>query len=239
MSTRSYHLGKQEIPDEFQIFEERLEVAGVSFQKEEATAFASAADGWLELERDIGNKHDRNAIKVVGCSKGFFGTKRRFIGYVPKEVSRAIVEGGYLGQIRPRLLKTYVGDRGFVEILFQILGPKGKKYDFRGTSAPEGNHYTDFTDKVEHLVQEKHYEDAIRLLLTLVDATEKEAKKAGGVAPWYYEKLAVIYRKQKRYEDEVAILERFERQPKSAGALPKKLAERLIKTRLLRDGKSA
>ncbi len=83
MSTRSYHLGEQEIPDGFQIFEERLEVAGVSFRKEDAAAFASATDGWLELERDLGNKHDRNAIKVIGCNKGFFGTKRRFIGYVP------------------------------------------------------------------------------------------------------------------------------------------------------------
>lgn len=240
MSTRSYHLGEQEIPDGFQILEERLEVAGVSFQKEDAAAFASATGGWLELERDLGNKHDRNAIKVIGCNKGFFGTKRRFIGYVPKEVSQAIVEGGYLGQIRPRLLKTYVGDRGFVEILFQVIGPKGKKYEFRQTNVPKGNHYTDLTDRVEQLVQEKKYEDAIKLLLTLVDATEKEAKKAGeGVAPWYYEKLAVIYSKQKRYEDEVAILERFEGQPKSPGALPKKLTERLIKTRLLRDAKSA
>ena len=150
------------------------------------------------------------------------------------------MEGGYLGQIHPRLLKTYVGDRGFVEILFQVIGPKGKKYEFRQTSVPKGNHYSDFTDRVEQLVQEKKYEDAIKLLLTLVDATDKEAKKsAEGVASWYYEKLAVIYRKQKRYEDEVAILERLEGQSKSPGALPKNLAERLIKARLLRDTKSA
>lgn len=240
MSTRNYHLGEEEIPDGFQIFEERLEVAGVSFRKEDAAAFATVRDGWLEIERDAGNKHDSNAIKVIGCNKGFFGTKRRFIGYVPKEVSRAIVEGGYLSQIRPRLLKTYAGDRGFVEILFQILGPKGKKYEFRQTSAPKGSHYSDFVDRVEQLVQEKKYEDAIQLLHTLVDATEKEARKSGeGVAPWYYEKLAIIYRKQKRYEDEVSILERFEGQPKSPGALPKKLAERLIKARQVRDEKSA
>lgn len=73
-----------------------------------------------------------------------------------------------------------------------------------------------------------------------MDATEKEAKETGlGVAPWYYEKLAVIYRKQKRYGEEVAILERFEGQPKSPGALQKKLAERLLKARQLRDEKSA
>ena len=240
MSTRDYHLGEQEIPDGYQIFQERLEVAGTRFRKEDAVAFAKATDGWLELERDSGNIHDPNAIKVIGCNKGFFSTKRRFVGYVPKDVARATLEGGFLGQIRPRLLKTYVGDQGFVEILFQILGPKGKKYEFRQTSAPNGNHHTDFVDRIEQLVQEKKYEDAIQLLLTLVDATEQEAKKTGlGVVPWYYEKLAVSFRKQKRYDDEIAILERFDGQPKSPGALPKKLAERLSKARRLRDEKSA
>jgi hypothetical protein len=240
MSIRKYHLDEQEIPEDFQIFEERLEVAGVSFRKEDAAAFATAKEGWLEFERELGNKHDSNAIRVIGCSKGLFGTKRRFIGYVPREVSRTVVEGGYWGQVRPRLLKTYVGDRGFVEILFQVLGPKGKKYEFRQTGEHQGNHYTDFVDEVEQLSSEKKFQDAIQLLLTLVDATEKEAMRAGGgVAPWYYEKLAIIYRKQKCYTDEVAILERFENQPKAPGALPKKLAERLVKARQLRDGKSA
>ncbi|MFZ2168318.1 MAG: HIRAN domain-containing protein [Methylococcaceae bacterium] len=234
MSTQNYHLGDKEIPEDLQIFEERLEVAGVNFRKEDASAFATAKNGWLELERELGNKHDPNAIKVIGCNKGFFGIKRRFIGYVPKEVSRLIVEGRYLNQIRPRLLRTYKGDLGFVEILFQILGPKGKKYEFRQTSSAKGDHYTDFVDRVDQLIQEKNFEDAIQLLYTLVDATEKEAKKTGeGVAPWYYEKLAVIYRKQKRYGDEVAILERFDGQPKSQGALAKKLAERLLKARQL------
>ncbi len=131
MSTGKYHLDKQEIPEGFQIFEERLEVAGVGFRREDAAAFATAKENWLEFERDPENEHDQNAIKVIGCNKGFFGTKRRFIGYVPKEIARTIVEGGYWGQVRPRLLKTYVGDQGFVEILFQVLGPKGKKKEFR------------------------------------------------------------------------------------------------------------
>src|SRR5688572_1471113 len=172
MSTRSYHLADQEIPEGLQIFEERLEVAGVSFRKENAVAFATAKDGWLELEQDLENKHDPNAIKVIGCNKTFFGMNRHFIGYVPKEVARLIVEGKYLDLIRPRLLKTYVGERGFVEILFQILGPKGKKYEFRQTNSARGDHYSDLVDRVEQLVQEKNYVDAIQLLYTLLDATE-------------------------------------------------------------------
>jgi hypothetical protein len=107
MSKSTYHLKEQEIPEGLQIFAERLEVAGVSFRKADATAFALSKDGWLEFEKEPGNSHDRNAIRIIGCSKGFLGTKRRFIGYVPKQFSKMIVEGGFFSrheqslQLRP------------------------------------------------------------------------------------------------------------------------------------------
>jgi len=78
--------------------------------------------------------------------------------------------------------------------------------------------------------------------LKLVDETEKEAKSQGegwGVAPWYYEQLAILYRKEKQYDNEVEILERYERQPKAPGAGPEKLADRLMKAREVRDKKGA
>lgn len=238
MTMSKYHLQEQEIPEGFQIFEDRLEVAGVSFRKSDAASFATSKNGWLELEREHGNKHDKNALKVIGCSKGFFGTKRRFIGYVPKDVAKKIVEGGFWGRIRLRLLKTYVSDGGFIEILFQILGPKGQKHQFNPPESQEGGHYTEYVEHVKQLKAEDRNDEAIELLLRLVNETEKEAKAHGkewGVAPWYYEQLAVIYRKEKRYNDEVQILERYEGQPKAPGAGPGKLAEQLIKARQLRD----
>lgn len=97
-------------------------------------------------------------------------------------------------------------------------------------------HYTSYVDRVKQLKRDKKHSEAIELLLKLVDATENESKGAGwGVAPWYYEQLAIIYRKEKRYEGEVAILERYERQSKAPGVKPGKLAERLVKARELRD----
>jgi len=102
----------------------------------------------------------------------------------------------------------------------------------------DGDHYTDHVERVKQLKREQRYEEAIELLSKLVDATENESKEAGegwGVAPWYYEQLAIIYRKEKRYDDEVAILERYQAQPKSPGTGPGKLAERLEKARRLRD----
>ena len=70
--------------------------------------------------------------------------------------------------------------------------------------------------------------------------TEDEAAAEGfGVAPWYYEQLAILLRKEKRYGDEVLILERYEAQPKARGAKPAKLAARLVRAREARDKKHA
>ena len=41
-----------------------------------------------------------------------------------------------------------------------------------------------------------------------------------GVAPWYYEQLAIIYRKRKDYLKEIEVLERFAKQKHAPGASP-------------------
>ncbi len=195
-------------------------------------------DGWLEIQRESDNKFDRNAIKIIGCSDGFFGTKRWLIGYVPRDVASMIVEGDFLQSVHPRLLKTYVGDGGFVEILFQLLGPKGQRYQFDPPSPPDGSHYTAYVDRVKELKSAARFEEAIELLQKLIHAVEKEARSQGGgwgLAPWYYEQLAIIYRKQKRYDAEVQILERYEDWLKTSGTGPGKLAERLAKAKRIRD----
>jgi hypothetical protein len=71
-------------------------------------------------------------------------------------------------------------------------------------------------------------------LLNLVKATESERNANGKdsiVAPWYYNELAVIYRKRKDVEAEVAILERYVRH----SSRPKdELVARLEKARALK-----
>lgn len=242
MADAKYHL--DDIPDGFQIFEERLEIAGVSYHRDEAAKFIRGNDLWLEFERDAANPHDKNAIKITGCSKGLFGINRYFLGYVPADVARAVVEGDYFEKVRPRLLKTYLGATGYAEILFQILGPKGERFIYERAdpeSLPQSQlardaHFTDFVSQVKYLKQQKRHQEAIDLLLRLVAATEGEAERdKTGVAPWYYEQLAMLYRKDKKHDEEIEILERFERQPKSPGVGPEKLAQRLQQARALRD----
>jgi hypothetical protein len=95
-----------------------------------------------------------------------------------------------------------------------------------------GRHYTTYVDDVRQLKRGGQFEAAERLLLELVAATESEASAEGwGVAPWYYEQLAIIYSKQKEGGKELAILERYEAQRHAPGTGPSKLADRLEKVR--------
>jgi len=100
----------------------------------------------------------------------------------------------------------------------------------------DGRHYTEYIGEIKQLKREKRHNEAIKLLGRLVGAVEKEARVADwGVAPRYYEELAIIYRKEKRYSDEVDILERYRKQQRAAGANPSKLDERLKKAKALKD----
>jgi hypothetical protein len=93
-----------------------------------------------------------------------------------------------------------------------------------------GRHYTEYVGEVQRLMREDKLDNAEKLLLELVNATENESQNDGcGVAPWYYERLAVLYRKKKDKESEIKILERYARQKHAPGATPPKLMARLTK----------
>lgn len=97
-----------------------------------------------------------------------------------------------------------------------------------------GRHYTSYVEEVKALKRSGDTAAAARLMLALVDAVEAEGRaKREGVAPWYYEELAKLYRERKDYPAEVAILERFEHQRHAPGVKPMRLLERLAKARAL------
>lgn len=92
----------------------------------------------------------------------------------------------------------------------------------------DGKHFTTYCDKAFQLKKEKKYDSAIDLLLKIIDATEAESKADGcGVAPGYYEQLAIIYRKLKLIAEEKKILVRYSKQKHAPGCKPLVLYERL------------
>jgi len=89
-----------------------------------------------------------------------------------------------------------------------------------------------YGERAKTLKRNKELDKAEELLLNLVDATEEKSKATGmGVIPWYYDELAKIYHKQRAYQSEVAILERFSRQKHAPGSIPPKLIARLENAR--------
>ncbi len=92
----------------------------------------------------------------------------------------------------------------------------------------KGRHFTEYVDEVRSLKRAGSLEEAARLLLNLVKATEAESRATGdGVAPWYYEHLAIVYRKLKDPVNEKRLLLRFAEQVHAPGARPEKLLKRL------------
>jgi len=98
-------------------------------------------------------------------------------------------------------------------------------------------HFTEWVETVKQLKREDRLDEAIQLLRQCADATEDEAA-ATGLAPgsWYFEQLAICFRKQRDYDAEVAILERFVTAPLAQRNIPDKLFDRLAKARQLQRG---
>ncbi|WP_317176010.1 hypothetical protein [Halomontanus rarus] len=70
------------------------------------------------------------------------------------------------------------------------------------------DHFTDAVDTIKQLKREQRHNEAEELLRWCITQAEADNEFADP-PPWYYKHLAIIYRKDDRYEDEVRILERY------------------------------
>lgn len=103
-------------------------------------------------------------------------------------------------------------------------------------------HYSDAIEDIKQLKREKKHDEVEELLfwcIEFVEAVSEQSKssKANPKKPAkaYYRHLAIVYRKEDRYDDEVSILERYINICKSVGVEPNKnLSSRLQKARKYR-----
>ena len=96
----------------------------------------------------------------------------------------------------------------------------------------DGKHFTEYVDRVKSLKREGRNQEAINMLLRCADAAEEEGRENGHApAPWYFEQLAIVYRKEGRIADEVAVLERYLAQVTKRNYFDDKLADRLDKAK--------
>lgn len=73
------------------------------------------------------------------------------------------------------------------------------------------DHYTDAVEDVKQLKHERRHDEAESLLWWCIESAEQQAVERGydTVPPWYYKHLAIVYREEGRYTDELAVLERY------------------------------
>jgi DNA polymerase III subunit epsilon len=100
----------------------------------------------------------------------------------------------------------------------------------RAATPTEANRIEALVEEIKQLKRDGMFDRAEALLIAEVNRQENHASATGmGVAPWYYEQLAVIYSKQQRFADEASILKRYAIQPEAPGAKPAQLLDRLKK----------
>jgi hypothetical protein len=121
------------------------------------------------------------------------------------------------------------------ERIHQKLKELAKEHPINNPGYYDGRHFTTYVRDFEILKKNGNFTELENLLVELVNATEADdAVKGIGIAPAYYNELAILYRKQKEYDKEVAILERFAKQKHAPGVMPAKLLDRLEKAKELR-----
>jgi hypothetical protein len=126
-----------EYPDGLVIYSS-FDVVGITFRFVDAARFANGQGLSVELEREPTNKHDRNAIKVIGVSH----RNRYFIGHVPKDICAQVVRSGLYDVLLPRLTRIYTAkqsegsdfDQAYIEIQIQLVGPKEQKTEFHAVA---------------------------------------------------------------------------------------------------------
>jgi hypothetical protein len=111
------------MPPGYQMYASNLPIAGIIYRKDKAVKFTQDSGQSLELQREADNEFDPNAIKLIGVTQ----RDRYFIGYLPKELSAQIVSTGFFEKVKPRLMLTYFDGDDFIDIQYQIIGPKSEK----------------------------------------------------------------------------------------------------------------
>jgi hypothetical protein len=128
-------------------------------------------------------------------------------------------------------------DASIAERIHRKLCELAREQPIAGPGYYDGRHFTTYVRDVEDLKRAGRLDEVEQLLFHLVDAAEAYGRAHNfGTAPWYYEQLAIVYRKQKAYSREVLILKRYASQQHAPGVGPAKLAARLDKARKLAGG---
>ncbi|MBB6449477.1 tetratricopeptide (TPR) repeat protein [Geomicrobium halophilum] len=178
---------------------EFVPIAGIQRRKKDALKFAISENIYLELEKEPDNSYDKNAIKVNGICTINGNEQTIFLGYVPGKYTKQLSNYNTLNAT----IKTiyYPTDEKGIGFRMDIWSEKnnkkveGKSYN-KSIKVPDDSVDRNLDGK--KLEKEGYIDNAIEFYEANV------LEKFEGNFP--YDRLAIIYRKRKQYQEEVRVL---------------------------------
>jgi hypothetical protein len=124
--------------------------------------------------------------------------------------------------------KRLTDHEGRSEMVTEALSGGGERAaDFR-SGMVKGVDYLELIEPIKQLKREGRLREALELCYAAIEGAEKEAK-GREPAPWYTEQAAIIHRKLKERDEEIAVLERWIKRAPAALKRDSTIAERLAK----------
>lgn len=200
---------------------------------------------WLVPEPS--NPYDANAVAVA---TGPDPTRCLQVGHIPRRVAARLqprlteprlIDGVIVGKRdrwgikldRPTIDAILVNpdaDKPSVSAEITPLFPRGSAYGGAQDRLPDELAAYDppfeWCEIVKDHKRNGRYPEA---LVVLEGCMQVEEFRGDGVAPWFYEQAAIIHRKLRDRDAELAVLRRFAAQPHAPGVKPPQLLERLAK----------
>jgi hypothetical protein len=150
-------------PADHQVYRTSL-VAGIFYRKDDAILFVNGNNHELQFQRELDNKHDKDALKVIGISNG----ASYFIGYVPKDLAAQIRRSGLADKVKPILDRIFYNSNNFIEIRFKVIGLKSDRkkfhdwFDCKLASYEQKNFYKFFNIPIPKKLTNKEAVETIR-----------------------------------------------------------------------------
>lgn len=108
-----------------------------------------------------------------------------------------------------------------------LAGGGERAADFR-SGMVKGIHYLEMVEPIKQFKRDGRLREALELCYAAIEGAEKAAKSREP-APWYTEQAAIIHRKLKERDEEIAVLERWLKRAPTGLRTDSTIAERLAK----------
>lgn len=114
------------MPEGMRMFERDFSVSGASIRIRALQKAIGLKSCEVAIEPEPRNKYDRNALKIVFVTRGWFLTHRHHVGYIPREIAAQVARSDLLNHVLVRPRTAWIGDSHTFRLYADLIGPKDK-----------------------------------------------------------------------------------------------------------------